>query len=65
VTEEEIARISAKIAVMTREEMARFRRFAPSEDPIIQTPVLWARFEQRFRELGGFSPEISKRIGWR
>ncbi len=53
------------IAAMSREEMCRLHRFAPVGDPyfIRGTPEQEA-FRDRFKELGGFSPEISKRIGW-
>jgi hypothetical protein len=50
---------------MTREEMCRLWRFAPSGHPcfVRDSPVA-DHFEVRFRSLGGFSPEISKKIGW-
>ena len=48
---------------MSRETMARKWRFAPVGDPLLQG-VIGEYFQKRFKELGGFSPEISKRIGW-
>jgi zona occludens toxin (predicted ATPase) len=52
-----------RIDAMTREEMARQWRFAPMGDPMFQGET-GDYFGQRFRELGGFSPAISKDIGW-
>ena len=53
----------ARIDAMTREELARSARFAPIGDPIWQgeTGEYTAR---RFAELGGWDPELSKKIGW-
>jgi len=55
--------IKRRIDAMTREEMARLWRFAPLGDPMFQDDT-GDYFRQRFRELGGFSPAISKAIGW-
>ena len=52
-----------RIDAMTQVEMARLWRFAPIGDPILQGET-GHYFIQRFRELGGFSPAISKAIGW-
>ena len=54
-----------KINQMTREDMYRAWRFSPPGDPMFRTgtPEQIA-FDKRFKELGGFSPEISKKIGW-
>jgi hypothetical protein len=59
--EERIADINA----MTHEEMARAYRFAPigSEMFVYDSP-LWVAFKIRWDKFGGFTPEISKRIGW-
>jgi hypothetical protein len=50
---------------MTREEMCRLYRYCPAGHPYFTrgSPVA-DYFEERFRSLGGFSPEISKKIGW-
>ena len=55
----------AKINSMSREEMCRLWRFTPPGHPwfVSGSPQCEA-FEKRFKELGGFSPEISKRLGW-
>jgi hypothetical protein len=55
--------LKAQIDVMSREEMARRWRFAPVGDPMFQGEV-GDYFTERFKKLGGFSPEISKKIGW-
>ena len=49
---------------MTREEICYQWRFAPSSDPYFRSDLpLYDLFKKRFAELGGFSPEISKKIG--
>lgn len=51
---------------MSQIEMARLWRFAPSGHPIFSTlnDPLFQIFEERFQELGGMTPKISKAIGW-
>lgn len=53
------------IEQMSREDMCRLWRFAKPGHPIFakDTP-LWEAFIAKFNELGGFNPEISKKIGW-
>lgn len=64
-TEQEIAAEKAKINRMTRLEMCRLYRFAEPGHPYFSTTKpFWDVFEKRFNELGGFSPEISKQLGW-
>ena len=54
-----------KIDKMTRIEMARMQRFANTGHPIFRSDLpLYEYFQKRFKELGGMSPEISKKIGW-
>jgi hypothetical protein len=51
---------------MSREEMCSLWRFAPVGHKYFQRGNgLTEAFEKRFKELGGFSPEISKSIGWK
>lgn len=46
-----------------REQIYRWRRFLRS--PITDSEVeIMNRIAERFVEFGGFTPEISKRIGW-
>ncbi len=52
-----------RIDSLTREEMASRWRFAPPGDPMFRDDS-GEYFEKRFKELGGFSPDISKKIGW-
>lgn len=55
---------SMRINSMSREEMARLWRFAPSGHPYFDTTLPYYEiFKKRFDELGGFSPAISKAIG--
>jgi hypothetical protein len=61
INEEEIEIINK----MSREEMCSLWRFAPAGHPYFKRGNgLTEAFEKRFKELGGFSPEISKKIGW-
>ncbi len=55
--------IKAQIDNMGREDMACFHRFAPAGS-VYFAGEAGRYFDKRFKELGGFSPEISKRIGW-
>ena len=43
-------------------ECARFYKTAPSEHEIIQDPALFQYFMDRFKSLGGMTPEISKQL---
>ena len=52
-----------RIDSLTREEMASRWRFASLGDPMFRDDS-GEYFEKRFKELGGFSPDISKKIGW-
>ena len=50
---------------MSQIEMARLWRFAPSGHLYFGgDKELSEYFENRFRALGFFTPEISKQIGW-
>ena len=45
--------------------MARLYRFAPSGHLYFDSSLPYNKiFMERFSELGGMSPEISKQIGW-
>ena len=55
----------AKIAALTRYEACRLWRFAKIGHPwMVSGTVVGDAFAARFKELGGFSPEISKELGW-
>jgi hypothetical protein len=59
--EERIADINA----MTHEEMAHAWRFSSDPSMFQMDSPLWPVFKERFfNHFGGFTPEISKRIGW-
>lgn len=47
-------------------EMAHLYRFAPAGHPIFDSRYgdLFETFCARFREFGGWTPEISKKVGW-
>jgi hypothetical protein len=55
-----------KINGMTHAELAWLWRFAPLGHPYFSTENLdlYDHFKNRFRELGGMTPAISKQIGW-
>ncbi len=55
--------IKTEIDNMGRADMARLHRFAPAGSVYFAGDA-GRYFAKRFKELGGFSPEISKRIGW-
>ena len=63
--EKEIALETEKINKMSQIEMARLHRFAPAGHKYFNTEnPLQEIFAKRFKELGGFTPKISKAIGW-
>ena len=50
---------------LSQEEMARLIRFAPVGHIYFDTSKPYhAVFKKRFKDLGGFTPKISKKIGW-
>jgi hypothetical protein len=53
----------ATIDGMSRYDMCKHWRFAPSGHPLTQGDT-GEYFAKRLKELGGFSPEISKSLGW-
>ena len=62
---DEIQKHIKDINQMTREDMAQLWRHAPVGHPYFDTTLpFYEVFKKRFDELGGFSPEISKKIGW-
>lgn len=64
-TEEEIQKHKDDIGKMSREAMARMWRHTPSGHVYFRSDLpLAEHFDKRFNSLGGFSPAISKKIGW-
>ena len=63
VNEKEISKIKA----MAHEEMCRLWRFAPSGHPYFDSGLPYYEIfrERLFDHFGGFTPELSKKIGWR
>ena len=60
-TQEEIDRINQ----MSQLEMARMWRFTPSGHHFFdKTLPFFEVFDARFTALGGFTPSISKQLGW-
>ena len=58
-------KIVAEINSLTREEMCRLWRFAPSGHIYFDNSLPYFEiFSTRFKKLDVFSPEISKKIGW-
>lgn len=55
--------IKTQIDEMSQEEMARRFRFGPVGDEML-TGETGDYFMERFKSLGGMTPEISKKIGW-
>jgi len=50
---------------MSQHAMASLWRFAPSGHPYFDTTKPFFKvFDARFKKLGGFTPAISKSIGW-
>lgn len=49
----------------THEELCRIWRFSSSRSPYVTIPEAANLLSTRlFKEFGGFTPEISKRLGW-
>ena len=61
---EEDRKTIEKINKMSQEEMATLWRFAPIGHPYFDSSKpFYEIFKKRFKELGGMSPEVSKKIG--
>lgn len=71
-TQEEIDKFAVEIGNMGQYEMCRVWRFTNSEDPRISNAytasegrTLGTIFSDRlFKHFGGFTPAISKGLGW-
>ncbi len=63
-TDEQVRAAKASIDEMTQMGMAELWRNAPAGHPYFDTRLpLWEYFDERFTQLGRFSPAISKAIG--
>jgi len=59
------SQIEKEINGLTQYEMCRLVRFAPSGHKYFDKSKPYNElFQERFIKLGGFTPEISKRLGW-
>jgi len=56
--------LKAEIDSLSRINMARLWRFAPAGHKYFVRGPVFDYFKARFDKLGGFSPSISKKIGW-
>ena len=64
-TKQEIREWKDKIDAMDRIEMCRLWRFSPAGHPLfVDDSPIYQYFQAKFNSLGGFSPKISKAIGW-
>ena len=52
-----------QIESMTHEEICKLWRFGDNENPLMQGDSL-SFVAERLQEFGGFTPEISKKLGW-
>jgi hypothetical protein len=63
--EMEIKRWLKDIEAMSHEDMARLWRFSKPGHPLFDRNLpLFEIFEKRFASLGGWTPALSKKIGW-
>lgn len=65
-TEQEIINAKKDIDSMSQEDMCRLRRFAPAGHPYFDRNNSEIReyWDNKFESLGGFTPEISKQLGF-
>lgn len=50
---------------MTQEQCTKLHRTAPPGHPIFRSGLpLYAYFQKHFKEVGGMTPSLSKRVGW-
>lgn len=63
---EECTKIIQFINSLSQIDCARLVRFAKVGNPISREDLPFHKmFEKRFKELGGMTPAVSKRIGWK
>jgi hypothetical protein len=64
--QDEIDSALKEISTMTHVQMARLYRFSPIGDPLFDKSLpIFNAFMERFKAFGGFTPAISKEIGWK
>ena len=66
VTQEDIDSALLHIDKMSQEDMCRALRFSPPGRIFFRNdlPTVRAAWDKRWKETGGMTPAISKRIGW-
>ena len=65
-TKEEIEEFEKAIDAMNYEELGTTLRFESIGSPYFRPDLnLYERLKKRFDDLGGWTAEMSKRIGWR
>ena len=64
-TQEEKQSLINKINEMSHYEMCSAWRFSEPGNPIFCEPEIYKIFKEKFDKFGGFTPEISKSIGWK
>ena len=52
-----------QVEAATHEELGYWARFLPSPMSEHELKVI-NRIAERFKEMGGFTPELSKKVGW-
>lgn len=66
ISAEEIQTEIQRINEMNHVQMAHLYRYAPSGHVFFNGNLpLYEAFMKRFNELGGWTPAISKQVGWR
>ena len=60
-----IESMKRQISEMTRLEMGKMIRFSSSGTIIFQVQELYDHFMEQFNKLGGWTPQLSKLIGWK
>jgi hypothetical protein len=64
-TDEEIQSGKDEIDALSHTEMGRLYRFAPAGHKFFDITKPWHKyFSERFKKLGGMTPQISKEIGF-
>mgnify|MGYP001571895818 CR=1 FL=1 len=61
---ESTTELKEEIDAMTHYEMARLWRFSPSGNPMFEGDVGEYFKDRLFKHFGGFTPGISKSLGW-
>lgn len=63
-TPEMIEQSKRQIDNMDRLAMGKMIRFSPSGTTLFQVPELYDHLMAHFDKLGGWTPQLSKLIGW-